>query len=52
MVSAQMVDYPAAIHHMKACLELCPTDDKEWQANKDRILLWEGKLRQQMEEPS
>lgn len=51
MVYAQMMDYENAIYHMKAYLELTPADDKEFQANKDRLLLWQGKLKQQMSEP-
>jgi tetratricopeptide (TPR) repeat protein len=51
MVYAQTGDYENAVYHMKAYLELIPADDKEFQANRDRILLWQGKLKQQMAEP-
>jgi tetratricopeptide (TPR) repeat protein len=51
MVYAQTGDYESAVYHMKAYLELTPADDKEFQANRDRILLWQGKLKQQMAEP-
>jgi regulator of sirC expression with transglutaminase-like and TPR domain len=51
MVYAQMGDYESAIYHMKADLELTPADDKEFQANRDRVLLWRGKLKQQPAEP-
>lgn len=50
MIYAQMLDYESAIYHMKAYLELTPADDKEFQANKDRLLLWQGKLKQQLAE--
>lgn len=50
MAYAQMMDYADAAFHMKAYLELTPSDDKEFQANKDRLLLWQGKLGQQMAE--
>lgn len=51
MVYAQTGDYESAIYHMRAYLELTPADDKDFQANRDRILLWQGKLKQQMAEP-
>jgi tetratricopeptide (TPR) repeat protein len=51
MVYAQMGDYENAIYHMQAYLELTPADDKEFQANKDRLLLWQGKLKRQIAEP-
>jgi hypothetical protein len=50
MSYAQMMDYENAAYHMRAYLELCPTDDKDMQANQDRLLLWEGKLKQQISE--
>lgn len=50
MLYAQMMDYENAIYHVKAYLELCPPDDKELQANRDRLLLWQGKLQRQMAE--
>lgn len=51
MAYAQMMDYEDAAWHMKAYLELTPATDKDYQANKDRLLLWEGKLKQQTAEP-
>lgn len=48
MAYAQMMDYEDAAFHMKAYLELTPASDKDFQANKDRLLLWEGKLKQQL----
>lgn len=48
MVYAQELDFDSAAYHMRAYLELTPATDKDFQANKDRLLLWEGKLKQQL----
>jgi tetratricopeptide (TPR) repeat protein len=52
MVYYQMGDYEDAINHMKAYLELTPASEKDYEANHDRVLLWQGKLKQQMAEPA
>lgn len=51
MIYAQTGDYETAIYHMKAYLELTPASEKDYEANRDRVLLWQGKRKQQLAEP-
>ena len=50
MSYAQMMEHENAAYHMRAYLELCPTDDRDMAAHKDRLLLLEGKLKQEISE--